>query len=174
MFATKKDLLPGLAAIEAETDIQYILVGRSEVPEPVFFTAGADIPKLGIAQEGNADKEATYIVLPQEIPCKVREVNRPGGVVGWVVDQLSNPDCVVLRPGGTFKKEAVISGEISSIGATEGATALFRKMVPHIIGDFRRVQSYWVGPEAEKHLKRGRRFVRSISDPVKYDLVDDG
>lgn len=173
MFATKKDLLPGLTSIEAVIDIQYILVGRSEVPEPKFYAQAEDIPSLGIAKVGNAEQEASYIVLPREIACRVREVNRPGGVVGWVVDQLSNPDCVVLRPGGTFKKEAVVSGEISSIGATEGATALFRKMVPYIIGDFRRIQSYWVGPEAAKHLKRGRRLVRAIADPEKYDLLDD-
>ncbi|MFT5433042.1 MAG: hypothetical protein ACI9OJ_003747 [Myxococcota bacterium] len=173
MFATKKDLLPGLTRIEEAIDIQYILVGRSEVPEPEFYEHASEIPSLCIAKVGNAVQEAQYIVLPREIPCRVREVNRPGGVIGWVVDQLSNPDCAVLRPGGTFKKEAVISGEISSIGASEVATTLFRKMVPQIIGDFRRIQSYWVGPEAAKHLKRGRRLARAIGDPEKYDLLDD-
>jgi len=172
LFATKKDLLPCLERIEEVVPIRYTLVGKSETAEPKFYESASDIPSLSIAKIGNAVQEATYIVLPATMDCQVREVNRPGGVIGWVVDQLSNPDCVVLRPGGTFKTEAVIPGEISTIGATEAATALFRQMVPMIIGDFRRVQSYWVGDHAAKLLKKGRRFTRSLSDPARFDLVD--
>ncbi len=172
LFATKKDLLPGLLALEAEIDVKYTLVGRSEIPEPKFYASAADIPSLSTAKIGNAVQEASYIVLPATIDCQVREVNRPGGVIGWVVDQLSNPDSVVLRPGGSYKQEAVIPGEVSTIGATEVATALFRRMVPLIIGDFRRIQSYWVGEQAATYLRRGRRLTRAMSDPVKYDLVD--
>lgn len=174
LFATKKDLLPALTRLEAEVDIKYTLVGRSESPEPPFYTAAQDIPKLSVAQVGDALHEASYIVLPADFDCKVREVKRPGGVIGWVVDQLTNPDAVVLRPGGTFKREAIIPGEISTIGATEIATSLFRTMVPFIIGDFRRIQSYWVGEDAAALLRKGRRLTRAISDPAKYDLVDAG
>jgi hypothetical protein len=169
-FATAGDLLPGLQRFEQERPVRYAQSGYLESRIPVLFDSATDLPGLGIARSGDAVHEPAFLVLPRDAETKVRQVPQGSGEPKFAIDQLENPDSTVFRSGGLYQELVVISGEIATTGTTAVAVDLHRLMVRTVTKGFRRVQSFWVGPEALSRLSRGGRLTRSVNSPAINDL----
>jgi hypothetical protein len=76
----------------------------------------------------------------------------------------------VFQPGGLHQDDVLIAGRIATTGTTPAALALHQLMVRTVTKGFRRVQSYWLGPEALARFQAGARLTAAVRSPALYDL----
>ena len=105
-----------------------------------------------------------------EITCEVVPQRRGG--VRYIFSHSRQPSSITFVAGGTFKSEAVIAGEFGTAFATGPSQELFCDARNRIRKLFRKVKSYWVGPEASELWESGRRLTASVSSPAAYDLTE--
>jgi hypothetical protein len=168
-YATRVDLEPGLRAFEAATPVTYVRAGYFDSAEPRRVASALDL-SLGNAPTGAMMTEERYLVLPPGAALQVRPVPQRSGGTRFAIDQLLNPDSVVCCFGGVHGERVLISGEISTIAASEASRALFKSIARSLLRRFEHVGSYWVGCEARKMLDAGSRLTFSVKSPVEYDL----
>jgi len=169
-FATATDLIPGLRRFEEACAVQYVLTGQFNSRVPALFTVGEALPELGLAPAGDAISVPAFLVLARDSPVIFREIPQRSGAVVFAIDQLENPDSTVFRGGGLTAEAVLISGEIATTGTTLEALELHRLMVRTVTKGFRRVQSFWLGPEAFAMLAAGARLTKSVRMSRTYDL----
>jgi len=169
-FATASDLLPGLTRFEQTRSIRYIEKGLFDTRQVREYRSGADFPHLGIAPSGHAIREPTFLVLDRETPLVIRDIPQLAGGVKYAIDQLENPDSTVLWPGGLHAPDVLVSGRIATTGLTTIAKELQRVMIRTVTRGFRRVQAFWLGPEALRMFEGGARLTMATQMPPAYDL----
>jgi len=103
----------------------------------------------------------------------VREVSPDAGSPVFHIDQLRNPDSTVFRLGGLHAENVLVAGEIATLGESQPAVELHRLMVRTVTRGFRRVQAFWLGPEALALLEAGARLTVDVQSPRLYDLQLD-
>jgi hypothetical protein len=172
-FATANDLIPGFRRFEQARAVQYVLTGHFDSPKPTVFTAGEALPELGRAPAGDASRVPAFLVLTRDAPVAFREIPQSSGGMVFAVDQLQNPDSTVFRAGGVEEESVLISGEIATTGVTLEALEVHRLMVRTVTKGFRRVRSFWLGPEAFAMFAAGARLTQSVSRSRLYDLPTD-
>ena len=82
---------------------------------------------------------------------------------------------VQLLSGGVHAASgALVSGRVARVvDASKRGVALYRAFAQTILRGFHKVQSYWIGPEAYREFKAGRRLATIESDPLRqYDLCE--
>jgi hypothetical protein len=94
------------------------------------------------------------------------------GTVQFDTDQSTNPDTILLIPGGERKGALIIAGGFSTLAASPVAQALIRLAVGAIKRQFTRVNAFWVGPEALARFRHGMRLCYAEQSPSEYDLRD--
>jgi hypothetical protein len=132
--------------------------------------AGASLPNLGVAPSGDAVHEPAFLVMNRGTTVVVREVAQQKGGLKFAVDQLDNPDSTVFQSCGLHQGMVLIAGRIATTGATSEALDLHRLMVRTVTKEFRRVQSYWLGPEALALFHAGARLTAAVQSPRTFDL----
>ena len=170
-FATKSDLLPGLNKFEQNRDIKYVESGLFETPRLKIFSSGQDLPSLGNAPSGDAVHEPTYLVITGSSNPMPRTVRQSKGGIKYAFDPTCCEYSVVFKTGGLSEENALISGEISTLGETTQSKNFFKQMAKDVIKGFVFIKSYWVGPEALVLLNTGYRLTRSIKSPKEFDLA---
>ena len=171
-FATAGDLLPVFSRAEARREVIYTLMGLFESRPGMAFSRGEELPTLRLVTEGRATIHcAAYLVTPAGVAVNVREVPQRAGGVRYAVDQLANPDSVVINHGGRPESGVLLAGQVGTCTGTDVSAALFRAYANAIARTFTRVKAFWVGPEARELLAAGCRLTQSADSPPEYDLV---
>jgi len=171
-FATADDLLPVFDQIESKQLLAYTMAGLFAEPNLTRVARGASMPTLRERLTNpNASNSPQYLVSPVHVPVAVREVPQYSGGIRYAVDQLINPDSVVLSHGGFFRPEILLYGSVGTASDSPVATALYRAFANSIAKLFSRVRGYWVGPEAVELVRRGCRLTIGADSPQEYDLV---
>jgi hypothetical protein len=170
-FATASDLLPVTNEAESLMSVQYVLTGLFESADLIAYRTASDLPDFGIASAGDANHLPQYLVAPASVRIAVRTVSQKKGGTRYAVDQLENPETIVFAPGGIYDNVAVIAGRIGSVHTNDVAKALLNAF-SRDVKKFRRVGSYFVGPEAELLWQAGYRLTASVGSPREYDLAD--
>ncbi len=93
--------------------------------------------------------------------------------VRFHTDQRLNPDSIVFTPAGDWKGQMIIAGRIATISDSPASQALMRLATSRIKKHFTRVLAYWVGPEALKELRAGKRLSMAEQSPALYDLKEE-
>ena len=168
-FATRDDLLAGFARFEAAGARLYVEAGVFDAPTCRRFTSGADLPDLGSAPSGDDVREPRYLVLPAgyEVSLRSRRIN--DGRLRFYADPQSAPEAAVFWPGGAYDSQTLIAGAITP-GATAESRALSSLMVRLFTKGFRRVNMFWLGPNALALFDAGARLTKAISMSRNYDL----
>lgn len=169
-FAMKEDAESVLSAIEAGIALEYTLMGGGSNPDVVSFSSWHDIPNLGVATRGTTVGESSYLVSASGTHVSVREVPQVKGGTRYMIDQLINPRTIELTPGGVFKDTVLIAGRVATCSANEESLNLYRLFASEIRRRFRRIASFWVGPEAERFFDAGHRLTTDIRMPMSHDL----
>src|SRR5262249_37542362 len=111
-FATGDDLLPVLLSVEAKRAVVYTPFGHIREPRADHFHTARDLPTLFEPQPyESAVGGPGYGVTEAGTEVVLRQLSRYEGKDRWSVDQLANPDSTVLRHGGLFKENVLLSGE---------------------------------------------------------------
>ncbi len=153
--------------------MRYARTGLFDSRAPTEFIAGAGLPNLGLAPSGDAVHEPAFLVISRDSAVVVEEVPQRKGGLKFAIDQHHNPDSTVFQPGGLHEDNVLIAGGIATIGATPAALALHQLMVREVTKGFRRVQSYWLGPEALALFQAGARLTAGVRRPELYDLREE-
>lgn len=169
-FATAKDMSKVLRIVEACHALQYAKCGLFDKPDCPVFDKLSSLPDFGVAHVGDSNLEPTFLVLPKGAKLHVRTVPQRRGGKKYAVDQLANPGTVVIRPGGMYRDSAVIAGMVGTVHHDEKAATLMKAFSSSLKGDFTRVKSYIVGPEARKLHDLGVRLTTSLAAPQEFDL----
>jgi hypothetical protein len=169
-YATKEDLLPIFAAAEASTLLKYTRTGRYARPQPPIFASGANIPDLGTADNDASIACDSYLILDRSTDVQVRHVQPRDGTTSFFVDQLINPDSIVIAAGGIRTPGVLLSGRVGTASDSPRSQALMKLFAAPLRKRFRKVGAFWAGPDALTELERGTRLTMSVGSPAEYDL----
>jgi hypothetical protein len=170
-FATADDILPVLERVESRRSLRYALTGLFPTQSIESVTQGVAIPSLrSPASRPNAIDSPTYLVTSVDlIPC-VRPIPQTTGGLLYAVDQLTNPDSISISFGGFWSPIVLLSGRIGTASDSSESTKLHRAFANAIAAHFSKIKAYWVGPEAERHLRGGCRLTNGANSPTEFDL----
>ncbi len=169
-FATTQDLRQMLAVVEADGPLQYILTGSFERPSLQRHERGADIRKLGIASGDQQIACDAFLVSEMGKVIKVRSARQTTGGTRHLVDQLENPDTVVLLPAGSFGNGVMIEGRVATASDSVQAKELLERFGRAIKRSWAKSGAVYVGPEADLKRQSGARLTISAQSPPEFDL----
>src|SRR5437660_1262910 len=112
-FATRNDLTPGILRLEEKWLLTYI--EERPWPSPRYEELGSalEIPDLGYQRADGVGYGRTYLVLPRRQRAKARSVHLFSGETDFRTDSQSNPEAVMLHPGGIHPSGALLGGYIT-------------------------------------------------------------
>lgn len=169
-FATAGDLRPVLSQVEQSMPLQYVpSESAGSSVEPIM--SHDDLPSLGIASDESAVNCASFLVAPQTTSVQPRLIRLNTGESRVLIDQLQNPDTVVLTPGGVWNGDVVLYGTVGTTSDSQVAKELMKAFERGLKKHFKKVKAYWVGPEALTRLKEGQRLTIAVQSPTDFDLT---
>jgi hypothetical protein len=172
-FALKSDLLLVLEAVEAKRPVKYALAATSEEPRTQEWSRASEIDGIGCAQGAQTMVCAQFPVIDAQTAVHPWQFERFDGTVRFGFDQRLNPDSILFTPAGDWKGRMIIAGRIATISDSPASQALMRLATSRIKKYFTRVRAYWVGPEALKQLRNGKRLSMAEQSPALYDLKEE-
>src|SRR5579862_7570802 len=105
-YATANDLIPLFESVERTHGLRYTLKGLFQSKDIPFFARGADIPTLRLAApHANAIGCPQYLVVLATTQINIRPIQQTNGGTRYAVDQLLNPDSIVIAHGGFFRPD---------------------------------------------------------------------
>src|SRR5579872_6190383 len=107
-YATAFDLGSVLTELEAKQSLQYTLIGLFSDNDLRTCFSYSDIDGFGHAAHPTAVANPSYLLALRGTAVISVEVPQRSGGVLFAVDQRSNPDTIVLRPGGRHGNEVIL------------------------------------------------------------------
>jgi hypothetical protein len=101
----------------------------------------------------------------------VRPVALRSGGTNYHIDQLTNPDSIILTPGGLWTEEIVLHGQLATASLSEPSKRLMERFKHQFEKQFVRVKAYHVGPKALALLQAGKRLTIAEQSPRDFDLT---
>jgi len=169
-FATKEDLLPVFAAVERSLGLQYVRTGLFASAQPEVIHCGDFLPQLGVAPGDSTNLCPRYLVTMAEMLIKVRRIPQRDGGVKFGIDQLENPDSIVLQTGGRFSSSVFLHGSIGTISSTNASRQTYKVFHSSIGKEFRRIKAFFVGVGCLALLETGVRLTAAAQSPKDFDL----
>jgi hypothetical protein len=169
-FATAADMAPGIVAIERAISLDYVKAGMFTTPDVIRYPSAIDLPNFGISPRGrSAGADSNYLIVTRGMAINVQEVAQRRGGVRYFIDHRTNPG-VVFRPGGMFKQECLISGEVGTPLTDEVSLRVWRVFSKFFFRDFVRINLFRLGPEALQLLRSGFRLAQDVNFSREIDL----
>lgn len=160
-FATRYDLEGICANLEREWQIAYVDM-RPPQNSSAVYNSFVQIKNIGVAPHANAIAGYAYLVVPAGTKLTAVQRSSP--------NQRNCPDSVVFMPGGRWHNDVLLYGEVGTVSSSKFACELYRSFVQLIKKRFKKVQAYWVGPEAYMLGRSGIRLTIGGNSPREYDL----
>lgn len=167
--ALKEDLLPVLREVESRQPLKYVRTGVFSTDSYDMIEDGAQIESLGKATAESASASESFLISKRETPLKIRPVTG-FTVQRFAIDQLWNPDTVILRPAGLWSEDIILHGLVGTVSDKPPAQALMRLFNNSLRRYFTRVNAFWVGPNALQYLRSGKRLTMAVQSPREFDL----
>jgi hypothetical protein len=169
-FALRDDFIPVIEAIEASVQLKYARTGNFQKPEVEEYLDALNIPNLGVADSGSAITGAHYLVCKRDTPVRTRSFALKDGSARFGVDQLRNPDSVILTPAGRWKDDIILGGRVATVSDSMPAQELMKLFNGAMRKQFTKVRAFYVGPHALTWLHSGKRLTISDQSPHEFDL----
>ena len=169
-YATRRDLLPGILALEATERVCYALKGMFPKPEPVFYASVTDIPGFGISQHGDYNGGDDFLVTKPDTDFVVEEVPQLAGGMLYHMGLLENPTAFAFKPGGVYEDRAIITGSVDTATGDPDSLASAKQFWRSMSKGFVKIDGYHVGPEALQRLEEGWRLTPAMQCRPWRDL----
>ncbi len=170
-FATREDVKEVTEIVETQRPLTYVLTGLFDEPLVDGVDSLLDIPELGIARAGDAVQCPAYLVGARSFVPAIRSVVQRRGGTKYAIDQLENPQTIIIRPGGVFAASVMIAGTLSTVSKDPASLELYRLFLAAFRRRFESIKSYRVGRNAAHLLDTGSRLTANIRSPTLYDLT---
>ncbi|MEZ4861707.1 MAG: hypothetical protein R3C14_10380 [Caldilineaceae bacterium] len=160
-FATASDLNSVMNAVSSQRPLAFMAAGLfDEEPGTVFNDFE------------NHKSLHTYLVFDRNQNVVVRRVPQRNGPDRYAIDQYENPHTVSLQCGGLIEKRMLlIAGQLGTVAIGPASDEIFSVLDKTIREQFKRIGSYFVGPEAALLLDKGIRLAPTENSPPMYDLI---
>lgn len=131
IFATRSDLIPGLAAAESELDIAYIRSDGLRADSSFKQIASLlDWEGLGRNSTGNHTDGYRFLIVSKDLRIKAKRRPQKVGGTRYAVDQGLNPDSVSFLPGGIYNDQQIlVCGHIGTASDSTVSIALYKAFV---------------------------------------------
>jgi hypothetical protein len=170
-FLTPTEQLALLESVEAHHPVAYYRAGTFSVPNAPVITSLLNEESLGHLATGDWNHSPNYLLTFPDEGIAVREIALRQGGYAYAVDQRENPELMRFRPSGQFTEGILVAGSIETFTRLSYSGRLFQALSKLLKQRTRRINMFWVGPEAEAQLRFGWRLVTSASAPREYDLA---
>lgn len=87
----------------------------------------------------------SYLLVPDGAVVQPRAIALKSGGIRYVVDQVKNPESVVLTVGGAIGESHLIAGQLGTISDHELSKKAFDGLVREFRQEFKKVKSYYLG-----------------------------
>ena len=169
-FATTPDIVSVLSALEVIEPLRYTKAGLFITSRPQNHLSYVDIPDFGRTTHPNAVGNPMYLLSNPAMQIKVRDVPQKGGGILFAIDQLENPDSIVLRPGGWYGNDVILCGMIGTVPEGPESKRLFAVVARAFRKHLTKQQGFLVGSEARVAWNAGARLTIGASSPLEFDL----
>lgn len=159
-FATQADLAGLLSSLLKVRPLQFVEAGLFDTSE---YNA---LPWLEDSESGSH-----YLVGGADLVIKVRVVPQKAGGQKYAIDQILNPETVVLAPGGLVEPHCLVAGQLGTATEEKSSMALYREIVSLMRLQFTKLKAYYVGKEAAILLDQGGRLTAHPKGSRLYDLT---
>lgn len=172
-YATRDDWVTLLCCMERNIEIHYMRSGACPLGQiPARYESCLEIPNLGFSTTPSSISSATYIICNKRLLLTPRQVGS-GEHRRLTYDQLENPETVTFTPGGIWGNKVLIFGRIATVSNSLFSQSFFKIIKKIVRKEYKKAQSYWVGPNARRLYLSGYRLTIAEQTPPKFDLKID-
>jgi hypothetical protein len=143
--------------------------GLFDEPQPKNFLFN-EMQNLGISATGNHLTDKTFLLHDVSATIVAREVPQRRGGVKYSIDQQKNSRTVGLKSGGAFGEKIVIAGQLGQGTGDSFSDEPAARLLRELRKQFKKINSYYVGPYADAILKSGGRLTINVAASTEYDL----
>jgi hypothetical protein len=173
LFAVRDDFLLVLDDLERRRTVKYVLAGSSGSDSIQQWTTGRQLPNLGKADGEQAALCSAFLITDFSVPVVTRRIDQLDHQTRFDVDQLVNPDSIVLTPAGEWRGEMLLAGAFGTAHKTPLSQSLMRLVSSSVKRHFTKTKGYWLGPQALHQLQAGKRLTIAEQSPPEFDLTMD-
>jgi len=168
-FAVKNDFIKILKKFEKNTNVCYISMGLfDEIPTNINSLLHPDL-NIGFVKNGDWNHNDSYLIYPSHFEPKIESIEQRRGGIKYAVDQSNNKDSILILLGGDFEKRTIIASRISSISNSDFSKKSISLLNKIIKSEFKKINNFYVGPEALEYMKRGFRLTASVNSPMSLE-----
>jgi hypothetical protein len=172
-YALPNDLLAVFSTVESRQKFRYTAIAHLKTAAPQSVLSGDELPTLReLAPTGSAASGHSYLVTLRDTIPIGRPIQLGTGGTTYAFDSMMNPDSIELTPGARLSSQVLLYGRIASVGDSAISKEIFECFKRAIGKHFRRINSFWVGPEAEAAWRQGVRLTIGVASPPEYDLCE--
>lgn len=173
-FATLTDITPIIRVIEKSYPMKYYKMGLFDSKSSEYFNSVLEIPNFGTPLSGDWNKDLRVMAIPENLSLTIREVPQKKGDMKYAIDPLLNQTSICFQFGGIYREGILVAGNCFTTTSSEFALQVFKDFSTHMKRDFRRIDRFFIGKEAEQKLKEGWRLVQDEGISKEYDLTLNG
>src|SRR5205807_5635913 len=142
-----------------------------ETRERLTYDSLLDFEQLGTNLTGSHVIGPHFLVMNRNEEPSVDAVLQQDGGFLYFLNQMQNATSIAFWPGGLYEERNLICGHINTASVNHESLDLFRDFSRTITRGFKKIGSYFVGPEAKLLMDKGVRMVTiSVKSPPEYDL----
>jgi len=170
-FATRGDLKIVVGPIEDEIPLTYVLTGMFESSRLDKIDSLFRYSMIGQSSSGDTARDDCFLVLQRQEKFRPQKIRQRRGGYLYAVDQEANANSIVLAPGGTYGETCLVAGRMGTCSVHKDSLVLYSTFSRVFRKQFRKIKSYYVGPESLELLNKGNRLITmGIDEDPLYDL----
>lgn len=173
-FATKKDVLLIMERIENRFEIEYVVAGMFDSGTVTKYFTLKGVSDIGFTNFGSwISLDNRFIIVAKNTQINVREVPQRKGGTKFAIDLMHNPFAVELSTGGVYRRKhnILVAGRLAIMNDDGFSNQVYQAAFTEIKNSFRKINTCYVGGEAEEKLKEGWRLVTNEKSSKEYDLI---
>jgi len=170
IYALRQDLLDTLRQAESLVALKYVLMDSSQKPKQQVWYRAEDIPGLGECNGSQSNLCHSYLMTLKDLPIQARKIEQIDGTHRFAIDQLINPNSIIFIPGGKLNATIILAGTFGTASDSKISQGLMKQVSASVRKRFTKIHAYWVGPDALRQFRDGKRLTISEHSPAIYDL----
>ena len=171
-FLCRNSISAIFKACESKFGLRYTRTGpASPTAGPEAYGSIEKIPGLGASEFGNSVADPRYLITPADVIPKIRTVRLNAGGSRGMIDQLENPDSLVVGFGGMHDSGMLVSGGVSTARAAPFSSGLFAALRSELKSIAKKHKAFWVDEPSLALLRSGTRLTTDVRGSRDSDLV---
>lgn len=170
-FLGKPSLISVFSGDSDLSSLRFTRCGPIASSEFLSFSAISDIPHLGVSPAGASVRDPMYLVTRPGAVVQPRTITHNDGGTRAILDQLKNPDSVVIAFGGDHESGALIAGSVGTATDSKVAMDIFESIQRAFKSVASKRKSFWIDSPALECARSGRRLTTDYRMSGDRDII---